>query len=697
MLTHIHSKQFKLHLYGEKQKVNFYRVNGEVQQIKTIHNILLVDLSLSMTYEIYQMKEELKKLLKKLNGYVSIICYSGDKESYVLFKTVKCDETSYNMNQVYDKIDSMDTIGLTVMSEPLTESVKIQYELDNIVDLTNVILFTDGCIVTYDVQSEKRNCLKIASLLNLKNCIISTIGFGQYYDKAFMNKLSSKGYHCHIDNIEDYNNVVSKIIQNSKHINGLNLSCNTLALNLSTGEYGESVKAYPSNVVAVVNSELISENTDLSEDIPVEIDSMYYILAKKHLIEEDINGFESIIKTLIGDLHLYKNIKDAYSFVEQGLALEKVNQMILNVDERFKEGRKFIIDDDDKSLSVLDVICEIMNDEKSKLFWNRKDKYKRTGIKNENANNELRFIINEDKDLFDIVDCSISSEKLNVSVLVKYDGKANNGSISRNCNMPRSYNIINNGNLNTRYIYAKLSESTYKSLIDNRIKVTLFNDSVYKIDLKGLKTANKRIALDMKKDSLIEILIRLKENKCKQKILNKQIKELLDGESKLNYCSNLSDVDKEICKALNIDENNNFRMETKKSEDKFEVYPAIFMTWDVKVNTKDIESKFKKELEESDVNNLNKEYQLKVLETIKKQIKADIRKDMFTINSVRIANAMVGVPIMIFDSLEEKNKTLNDKIMEQNMVIDGKVSVSTKIFDNTIFTQKKWLQLLKCS
>jgi hypothetical protein len=705
-MLHFHTGKYKVNPYEKAVEINFYKYDVEQVKAEVIHNILLIDLSWSITYELHKMKESLKQILKKLKGYVSIICYAGHGQSYILFESVECNKTSYKMNSVYEKIEHMETIGLTVMSEPLRKSLEIQNKLNKIVDMTNVILFTDGCIVTYDIAKEEKNCFDIVDTLNKTSCIVSTIGFGQYYDKTFLKRISKQGYNCHIDDIKEYKEVVNNIINNSKYKTKSKIlkSENIKMMNLTTGECGYSLNVYPQNIVAVISDTLDFEcEIKLQKKIPDEVDNFYYVLAKEYLTNDEIDFYESIVRTKLGDIALFKKTKDSYSFIEKGNALKLVNECIQNEKSRFKDGRKFIIEDDNENdFSVLDVISSIMQDKESKLYWNRNTEYHRIGLKTNKKDDGLEFIKNPNKELFPIIDCAISDSKLNINVKVKYDGKVVNSkkSLNGNANIFRQYNLINNGNLNVRYLYTELSDELYKKLKENRIKVIIYNIEaeipVYRIDFDGLKTANKRILNSLSRDELINSMLKVKELKCQQNILNKEIKDLLGVDDKLEYVESMSEIEKQIRRELSIDENGTFRMDVEKSDEEYEVYKATHLEWSVKINEKDCKERYKNDVEKA-MGNFDKKVKINLLIKFREQIRKQIRQNQFKINCIRIASAMMNRPIFAFDAVNEKYKKSICKITNRNMIVGEKVEIATKIFDNTIFTQKKWNQLLKCN
>lgn len=711
-------------IYGENnvtKDVHFLQISNKVEvKSTTNHHILLADCSGSMRSYIQDLKENIKKvadtLLSVPNSYLSVITYSGHGESKRILSAIKCDNVTYKMNNVYNMIDEDIFVqGITVMSEPLEKSIDICKNLVDVCQKNHIVLFTDGCLVPmrWSVSTESNKCFEVAKICKKQGIFLDAVGFGQYYDRKFLNQLvniAGNGYVNHIDYINDYYNMIIKSIEN---INNSNMSkveilTDGLCINLKNGIVSNELTIYGNNIlIAIINDTktlLNGENVDYLKlsDIPIKeisqiLTDYKYCLAKYHLENEDIDNYEYIVKD-IGDISLYEKTQNCCSFTEKGKALNVINELIKSKQFRFANGFKdFKQSNDVEPMCFLEIIEEIVKDNDSQLYWDTETPYHRITQKQNSNEDNIRFTrISEG--LIPVNNISISNEKLNISVNVPLEGIVSD-SISGaklKANIFRQYNLINGGNINIPYINAKLSDRVLKDLeplnilsINNKYSIPNVVN-IYKIDLSGIKTANKRILKSISQENIKNYLLKINELYCEQYAVNKRIKELL-GDSKKIDISNLSPEEIELHKLLRVDENGIYMPKSISKDDTtpFDVYPAVYMTWEVKTS----ETKLKKFYIEkysgvSDINNLIK---------TQTDIRIGKRNLEFLVNSVRIAAALMNKTPFFFDSEIEKEKTVTDNILNINTIVDGLINERKKIMDDNILVQQKWLQMIKCN
>ena len=264
------------------------------------HHILLADCSGSMSSNLSKLKTQIKSVMETLlqipNSYVSVITYSGHKESKRILSAIKCDDMTYKMNDVYSVLDKEIYIkGVTVMSEPLEMSIDICKSLVGICDKNHIALFTDGCLVPWDwsTSEEEKKCFAVAEICKKENIFLNAIGFGQYYDRRFLTKLievAGNGDVLHIDNINSYYDVIINTIRKIDDIEliATKVVVSSMCLDLKTGNIGTELTLYGvENTIAIIdngssevyiNDELLDLQTSetISQDYINDYSLVYY-------------------------------------------------------------------------------------------------------------------------------------------------------------------------------------------------------------------------------------------------------------------------------------------------------------------------------------------------------------------------------------------------------------------------------------
>ena len=733
-----------LHI-SETLKTNVKFVKIEVDEPEVVyvnHHILLADCSMSMYHNLEMLKTKIHEtcdaLLNIPNSYISILTYSSHNQTERILSAVKCDEMTYKMNNLHKVIeDEIYIKSVTVISEPLNQAIDICQSLAGVCDKHHIALFTDGCLVPWEWNSktEERKCLDVAKYCNEHGIFLNAIGFGQYYDRRFLKELVAKagnGAVLHIDYVEDYFkiilNAINKVTSDElTEVNILAVNNNYLlgtVLNLSTSQMSKKmiVKSINpnNNTFAIIDADYIIVNEDdeihfnnnqILDLDNIIIEDFYYSLARYYLQEDDLDNYEFIL-SLLGDVGLLEETMNSYSFIEKGNARNKITQCIENPAKRFLNGKVPNINSLDEKSCILEILTDIINDENSTLLWDMETPYHRITQKSISKEDTISFVRNDNRFL-PVHKVSIGSEKLNIGINVRIDGTVidSESTYSKPACIYRDYNIVNGGNINVPYISAMLSYDLFaKFIAEGIIPLSQYDaDSIINIELLGIKSVNKRILKSKSLTEITDMMVNIADLKCKQWAVNQLKKEALGDKTQLQF-SNLSEEDKFINSILRLDAYGLYTplAVEKDTSSPFEIYPAIFMTWNI---ARFPEKKYK----ENYLNNMkdiiikagyqfgkNDEDIIDLLNIVSRATKKAIQSDEFIVNSIRIASAMMNKSPFIWDEINEKDKKTTDKILDRNMVIGGKVTIKKKlvenIFDgNKLIEEKKWVQLVKCN
>ncbi len=182
-----------------------------------IHWVINWDVSGSMSGVMNQVKRDINGFISALpnDHYVSIVIFSGHDESRVVAKSVQSSETG--KKTLASKIDAVRILSTTVFSDGLENLLYPITDTMPMTDRHQVILFTDGCPVPtrWSVSQEIQKSRTLAAELKTPGAVISTIGYGNYYNDAFLAELVDAnggiGISRHINDITSFPSVIADI------------------------------------------------------------------------------------------------------------------------------------------------------------------------------------------------------------------------------------------------------------------------------------------------------------------------------------------------------------------------------------------------------------------------------------------------------------------------------------------------------
>lgn len=707
----------------EKKQCNFYSIKvNKVLDESVNHHILLLDVSGSMYGNMEELNKRTKATLEALkvggNNYVSIIIYSGHEEAYRIVNAVKCDNTSYKMARVFEVLDKeLYARGVTVISEPLEQAIDIIKELVEVCHKHNIALFTDGCLVPWNwsVKEEENKILKIADICKEKGIFFNAIGFGKYYDREFLKTIIDRagtGNFNHIDEIKDYYNTITNIakeIDNKEIINFEVSNEDYFLLNsFSRKKNKEIIRTFIDggeflictfDTPLVINDKKVpkAKGKEVSEELK---EDFLYALAMYHIINDDIEAAEiSLAQT--GDISAYSSLSNCYSFIEKGKAIQNLSMLINHKEKRFKKGKVNIkiTTVEEEPLCLLEVLQDILLDKQSKLLWDYSYKYKRIGTKKQVVEDNYKFI--RQKYGYGQVELiTIGSKKLNIGLKVKIDGEVvnENNRLKMDAHIFRDYNLILNGNINTEYVWCTLSKELKRKFRKEKLikgVTKVYGEEIITLDIRKLKSTNKRLLKSLNSTTIAEYLYRIQELGCKQWALNTLIKDMDKGQ---HYFQSVSKEEIEILKSYRIDKSGLYTpLATEKNleERAYEVYPAKVVEWKVeRFPTKKEQDKaleeYKSWIKEDDINSL------KILMEELQKVKEERSTLQYKVNLVRLSCGLSNRSVFIWDNDVEKSKKETDKVLNMNVVVGEKVTISTKLINNIQIRQDSYTILTRC-
>jgi hypothetical protein len=687
-----------------------------------------------MYHSLRTLKEKIHALCDTLlsipNSYVSVISYSGHNQTERILSAVKCDETTFKMSNLHNIIDSGLYIkGVTVISEPLNQAIDICQTLASVCDKHHIALFTDGCLVPlqWNSTTEENKCFDVARYCRDNGIFLNAVGFGQYYDRDFLNALVStagNGAVLHIDYIRDYFDTIIKAINKVNEDEMIKIDLTSMAspekfnkiFNVATSQMDSHLALRTMNPLldtfAVIDADyMMVDNKEYnfppdSISLKYAIEDFYYSLARYYLTIDDLDNYEFIVK-LLGDIGLYEQTQNCFSFIEKGNAINKVTDCLFDINKRYLRGKQPEINKVNEDLCILEILNLILNDNSSMLYWDMLTPYHRVTQKTNSIEDSVQFT-RDPENLIPISSISIGSEKLNIGIKVKINGIVTNQVTGHqlNASIQRDYNIVNGGNINVPYLNARLSESLFNLFKDQNILIlnglnSYIETQVYTINLIGIKSVNKRILKSKSATEVATLLYEIAEAKCEQWAFNQIIKDFLGDKTQLDF-SNLSFAEQELRSELRINEKNIYSPAAVEKDltTPFEIYPARYFTWDIaRFPETKVKENFKNRINQFIINSGLKSDDeiINMLNQLVASKKRQMRDKEFLVNSIRIASALINKSPFMWDEITDKAKKTTDKILERNMVVGGTVTIKKKLLDDKLLEQKSWTQMVKCN
>ena len=675
------------------------------------HHILVLDIKDNQEEEKEQLKNGLRKTLdvlcKKGKHYVSIIAYKKDEGLVRILNSIRCDRASYKMAEVDQLIE--EAITLTCQG-PLSQSLEVALELTKRLkehcDVQHITLFTDGFFASsiWEIQ-EIQKCMQLCQRCYEEEISLNLIALGAYYNSQFLKTLiqeDSCSELLHVDQIADYEETMTLLIARMDAVSKdtINIQNETAFLCEAHHYYtnagsiqGLSEKetnlliTYDEPLQLVDTKVKIKKQEALSQVIP------YYLYQfGAYLVKEgDIETAEQVIAET-GDIATYKKVCNMYTTREKGRLFKELIQLAEQPQKRYKEGKQ-IIDKQtlkgDEPLCLLEVLSIILNDAESKLFWDYSYPYERIGPANKKEELAYAFV-KPTLGYGEIEKLCIGSKKLNIGVQVKVKGQVEEMKthLKLDAAVYREYNIIVNGNLNTKYLITELSRDVRAQLRKRRlIKVAFKQDKkvFHKLQLEKLKIVNTRFTEQVTAEQVAEYLYELELLKLRESHIKKYLKNILQ------HRQPPTKRQLKLYERFHINENGVFETKQQGLDDSLSVthYKAEVVEWKIE--------KFpKKKLEDEIV----KDYHLNHLKSTAKQIKqlqeilSELKQKKHLLNNtvqlIKIGSVLMNKPIFNWEHTVIKPKRQAAPLTKGNAVVGEHMYVSTVQIENLMIKEERY-------
>lgn len=531
--------------------------------------IYIYDVSGSMYGSLQKMKDHLKeKLLNEVpeNDDISILYFSGKGQYGIVAEGINVSQTK-NLKTLYQKIDKLQTIGLTGFVEPLREVSELIARLPS-ANLKEMFFLTDG----YDNQwSEKeilQECSKLKGLID--NAYI--VEYGWYCNRPLLEKMTDvlSAVHLFSEDYEMYEQIAEKAI-------GEGISKKVKVKLPAASRDNVAFYQYNNNISIVVADD--EGHIMVPEDLPEyyfieqgafeekvqpgkEIYMALYVLASR----KDSSGVYELLKAL-GDVRFIKQYVNTFGKQDLTKFLDEVTVAVSNESARMSQGCDYNLVPKEDAYNVLEMLQDLMQDGNS-LYPDHPDfQYKRIGRAKETVSvaerlekakqalteandveamkeqtekmmnllnaTDLKFEADPADNGVPISNLTWNEDRPNVSLLIRRTGQVKLPANKFNLEavstfIYRNYNIIKDGILNMNVLPVSLNKATFDKLQENGLlaEESFEDKKVYSLDFSSLPVINRKMVKTASATEVFGKQLDLETIKAHNKVFSFYLKEL---------------------------------------------------------------------------------------------------------------------------------------------------------------------------
>jgi len=577
------------------------KANSDTPKKDGLHQIYIVDRSGSMTWDLPQVVEDLKKVSKQLRKGDAVTFGWFSSEGMYSFP-IKCFKISDNesrtqLNRLFD--EQKRAKSLTCFSEILGELPTIVEETEFLGFKKSVMFFSDGYANDPGVSIEHERTKEV--LLNVRDHVdyFMTVAYSDYSDKDFLEQMASVvgGRMVHNSEIEEFSGTIETFVKeglSGAPKNQIDLSkleftlatdfgftLNSKMKTISQFEVSNSIPYNPTEngkiylFIAAKDPGDI-ENLEDGKQIPVDAElSLIYAAAGCALKRRQLGTAGNLMMT-IGDKFFVDGIYNAFTPSEKGAMENFLSIATFNESARMLDGNYPGCKPKTDQFCLLDLL-EVINEEEDVKIHTRHPsfKYKRIGRKSIYDENTPKFVpaANVTSSFGGFV---WNKKFLNLSVRVKTDGYVTVPDSTKNKSgeeierpdtlLPdvetfiwRTYNLVKDGYLHTSSLPVSGSEKFFNRCKEEGLIQDDFNssfkwegeDSVFVLNLRNIPLINRDIVSQgVEFDDFCQALYRETYTTLQLKVYNSIRKELDPDKKVINLATKFTEEERDFLIAV---------------------------------------------------------------------------------------------------------------------------------------------------
>jgi len=573
-------KSFTSKVGGLKHNVNVFDLSDNGTEVvktapATTHHILLIDRSGSMSGVLDTLIDQVIEITSRLpkTDLLTVAWYSGVDQCRVAVSKAKLSEDlSVTLN------DLRRTVGLTCFSTAVEMSVK---EITSEVDQNAITLFTDGCPAVPWSESEELNRV-VKSIESVGNTLMAfnCIGYGNYYNKQFLNDLSNKtqyGLVFHNSQIDQFLRSYEEILHGAEALIPAKIE-----ISLDPGYIYDVI--YVGNSVSTASFDVegayVLKHIDreggklfiVSETNPrfIDLDGEAYPRTTEKVAQSDKDDLFyayshylyrhgrrmkalDVIVNNVRDKAIADKMINAFTAEEVSEVEEMGRLAISGSQNRHLDGKcpaGYLPAKD--AFCIMDLFGLMMNSEDPVYYIpysKNVESYKRIGRKTEDKDN--RFTPVEGEVRAELKEFVWNKEHLNLSIRFDQKGTVKlNAKAAKRVNLPETYEtkiyrthtFIKDGSLNIRQAEFLIPLSLVSTTVPTRegtVRIAspaLSTETIdgkeygrWVWDLSKIPVINRQYVEDIGLDSIYDLVKKSTELEARQKVLGFRIKDLEDS------------------------------------------------------------------------------------------------------------------------------------------------------------------------
>ena len=519
-----------------------------------VHYIHLIDRSGSMYSDLPGLLEDLKRTVDLMDDkdLLSIIYFASHDRCAVLLQGAN--KNTKNLNLL---IDSMrNTLGLTCFSSPLKLTNQVITDLKAICDKFVVTLHTDGCPVTpWSDNEELQKSVEQVKLFSKDVLVFNAIGYGYYYDEAFLRGLvnaAGNGYYYHSEKIDDFSKIfgTTALIAKDYEKNHVNFKAKGEAMYLTLKEVRhekdgeinlEYMSKYRNQFVAIVDEDVNSVEIngveysldDAGKVAPATMNNILYALSSSYAGQ---NKFEEALDVMVKlkDKYFIDRLLNVFTKAERADLATELKTAYINNKKRFKEGEApegYLPPED--VFNIMDLFRKF---DELNVAYVVSDNYERIGM--QVTESHSLFVKDDIKLLGYFNDLVYSEEKLNISLRFEIPGtvkllakQAKKVGLDPDFKslIYRMHTFVKDGNIHMKQfkieVLADKLDEVKKLLTDNGIIILEENGTELSIDISMIPITNRKSAKESNIYTILSLVAKAKEAKAKAKVVKQLLKE----------------------------------------------------------------------------------------------------------------------------------------------------------------------------